>query len=319
MRRLVESPPNLAKIAQDLIAKGLNHGYAYRERIARAGATVLEHLAQGYRHATVEEWRERIDRGEVELDGLRAAPDSGLQPGQTLVWHRPPWDEPEVDPRYTVLLEDEAVVAVAKPRGLPTVPGGGFLEHTLLTLVRADFPGASPMHRLGRETSGIVLFARTSGAGASLQRAWRAHQVLKRYRALGAGVAAQDDYDLNAPIGPVPHPVLGTLHVASAAGKPSRSRARVLERRERSTLFEVDIDTGRPHQIRIHLAFAGHPLVGDPLYVAGGVPGPDRAALPGEGGYFLHAAQLVFPHPSTGLPTDLTASPPAELCCAGES
>ena len=296
----------------------LNHGYAYREPLDRGGVTVLEHLAHRYRRASPDEWRERIDRGEVELDGVRATPGTVTGPGQTLVWHRPPWDEPEVDARYAVLLEDESVVVVAKPRGLPTLPGGGFLEHTLLAVVRADFPGVSPMHRLGRETSGLVLFARTSAAGTALQHAWRSHQVLKRYRALGAGVAAQDVYDLTAPIGPVPHPLLGTLHAASAAGRPSRSRARVLERREQSTLFEVDIDTGRPHQIRIHLAFAGHPLLGDPLYVAGGGPDPDRASLPGDGGYLLHATRLIFPHPRTGQPTDVTAIPPAELRCTRE-
>jgi 23S rRNA pseudouridine1911/1915/1917 synthase len=171
---------------------------------------------------------------------------------------------------------------------------------------------------LGRETSGIVLFSRTQAAGAALQIAWRGHRVEKRYRALGSGIAIQDAFDITAPIGPVPHPWLGTLHAASAKGKPSSSHARVLERRSKSTLFEVDIDTGRPHQIRIHLAFAGHPLVGDPLYALGGVPRTDITALPGDGGYFLHAERLAFPHPTTGLSLELMAPSPAELRRAGE-
>ena len=293
-------------------------GYAYSERIHQAGATVLEHLARHYRHVDEDRWRERIEAGEVDLDGRRAQAGDLLAAGQELVWHRPPWDEPEVDGRFEVLFQDATLVAVAKPRGLPTLPGGGFVAGTLLTLVRARFPEASPMHRLGRETSGIVLFARTHAAAAQLQAAWREHRVEKRYRALGSGRCGPEVLVVTAPIGPVPHPWLGTLHAASERGKPSRSTARVLERGDGRTLFEVLIETGRPHQIRIHLAFAGHPLVGDPLYAAGGLPRTDLTALPGDGGYFLHAERLAFQHPATGRTLELWARPPVELRTAAE-
>jgi len=291
----------------------LNGGFSYRERIGREGATVLDHFTRHHPHDTRAQWQARIEGGEVELDGLR--PESGtlLVPGQELVWHRPPWDEPEVDTRVEVLFEDAAILAVHKPRGLPTLPGGGYLDHTLIALVRARLPECSPMHRLGRETSGLVLFARTHAAGAILQEAWRDHRIQKRYRALGSGVATQDAFEITAPIGPVPHPWLGSIHAASPGGKPSRSEARVLERREGATLFEVDIHTGRPHQIRIHLAFAGHPLVGDPLYGPGGTPLEGIIALPGDGGYCLHAERLAFAHPVTGQAMELRAEPPWEL------
>jgi 23S rRNA pseudouridine1911/1915/1917 synthase len=295
-----------------------NLGFAYRERIQGGAARVLDHLTLRHRHSSEAEWRARIELGELELDGRPVAPDTLLAPGQELVWHRPPWDEPEVDTRYRVLFEDDLLVAVAKPRGLPTLPGGGFLEHTLLALVRSRFPEASPMHRLGRETSGLVLFARTHAAGALIQSAWREHRVVKRYRALASGIAGPDSLVITAPIGPVPHPWLGTLFAASEQGKPALSRARVLERRRTDTLFEVLIETGRPHQIRIHLAFAGHPLVGDPLYAAGGLPRPDLPALPGDGGYFLHAEHLSFPHPVSGQTVELWAPPPIELLVPGE-
>lgn len=290
-----------------------NHGFAYRERIQGGRSRVLEHLVLRHRHSTEAQWRARIELGELELDGLRVGPETALSPGQELVWFRPPWDEPEVDTGFRVLLEDGLLVAVAKPRGLPTLPGGGFLENTLLARVRSRYPEASPMHRLGRETSGIVLFARDHAAAAALQSAWREHQVVKRYRALASGVAVEDTLVIAAPIGPVPHPWLGTLFAASPQGKPALSRARVLERGAATTLFEVLIETGRPHQIRIHLAFAGHPLVGDPLYAEGGLPRPDLPALPGDGGYFLHAEYLAFPHPVTGETVELWAEPPAEL------
>lgn len=293
----------------------LNSGYAYRERVvARPGGapeTVLDYLARRHRHSSRAVWSARLDRGEVEIGDVRAHPATVVRPQERLVWHRPPWDEPPVETRYEVVLEDHALLAVVKPRGLPTMPAGGYLQHTLLTLVRTRWPEATPMHRLGRETSGLVLFARTSPARAALQDAWRRHAMRKTYRALATGVARCDTYDLDAPIGPVAHPLLGTLHAASPSGKPARSRARVLERRTEQTLFEVAIDTGRPHQIRIHLAFAGHPLVGDPLYTAGGVP--QAGALPGAGGYFLHAERLVFAHPVSGETVALRARPPVEL------
>jgi 23S rRNA pseudouridine1911/1915/1917 synthase len=291
----------------------LNRGFAYRERVSGGGMTLLDLLSDRHRHSGREVWAQRIADGEVRVDGLPARAATILAASQEVVWNRPPWAEPPVDAQFEVIHLDEFLVAVAKPRGLPTLPGAGFLEHTLLAGVRARFPEASPMHRLGRETSGLVLFSRNPAIAASIQEAWRGREVLKTYRALGSGVAQDDAFSMETPIGPVAHPVLGTLFAASAAGKPSRSAARVLERRDDSTLFEVDIETGRPHQIRIHLAAAGHPLVGDPLYGRGGQPLPAMAALPGDGGYFLHAAQLRLAHPVTGQTLDLRAEPPPEL------
>ena len=104
-----------------------NLGYAYGERIHQGGARVLDHLVQHHRHSGAELWRARIERGEVVLDGRPAEAETPLAAGQDLVWHRPPWEEPEVDGRFEVLFEDADLVAVAKPRGLPTLPGGGFV------------------------------------------------------------------------------------------------------------------------------------------------------------------------------------------------
>lgn len=297
-----------------------NAGYAYREQLGPAarGQTALGYLVGRYAHSSVTDWQARLARGEVELDGQVAHGQELLRPGQWLVWHRPPWSEEDTPQTYTLLYEDAALLAVGKPGGLPTMPGGGFLNHTLLHLVRADFPGARPLHRLGRGTSGLVLFARTGGAASGVLGAWREREVQKRYRALASGVAGQPAYDIDTPIGPVPHPRLSTVHAASPAGKPSRSTARVLERRPDSTLFEVDIQTGRPHQIRIHLASIGHPLLGDPLYGPGGRPLPELPGLPGDGGYLLHAERLAFVHPISGTPLVLHAPPPPALRGADE-
>jgi len=192
------------------------------------------------------------------------------------------------------------------------MPAGGFLEQTLLALVRREHPDASPLHRLGRHTSGLVLFARTQEAASRLARAWRDHAVKKTYRTLAVGSPSTDQFPIDAPIGPVPHPVLGTVQAACEDGKPSHSIATVLERRDGQTLFSVEIATGRPHQIRIHMAYAGHPLVGDPIYEAGGGL-KANPGLPGDGGYLLHAERLEFLHPITGEPMAVTATPPSEL------
>jgi len=296
----------------------LNGGYAYRERILEGGESVLAHFLRCHPHSSETVWRRRLEAGEVELDGHVPAADTALERGQWLQWMRPPWEEPPAPEGCDILHEDPWLVAALKPRGLPTLPGGGFLQQTLLARVREHYPEADPMHRLGRETSGIVLFARTHAAAAAMQTAWRAHDVRKVYRALAQGLASEESYDITTPIGPVPHPLLGTLHAASPRGKASHSHAQVLERREDTTLFEVEIFTGRPHQIRIHLASMGYPLVGDPLYVSGGGPNPNGLAVPGDGGYFLHAERLSFTHPHSGEVMELHARAPEELRMRGE-
>lgn len=297
----------------------LNHGWSYREEVGPAGAglTALGYLAASRTHSTLAEWAARFERGEVELDGSRANPDAILIKGQIIVWHRPPWVEPDVPTEFSILHADDSLIAVDKPSGLPTMPAGGFLEHTLMALLRQRYPEASPLHRLGRFTSGLVLFARTHGSASKLLQAWRDHEVKKTYRALASGVIADDAFPVDAAIGPVPHPELKTVFAALPSGKPSHSDVTVLQRNTDTTLVSVDIATGRPHQIRIHLAFAGHPLAGDPVYAVGGsiraTPG-----LPGDGGYLLHSQRLAFAHPLTGAPTVLTARPPRALLTRDE-
>ncbi len=292
----------------------LNTGWTYREQVGPEGAglSVLDYLAATRLHSTSEEWARRLERGEVEVDGVRAAVTTIVQRGETIVWNRPPWDEDDVPTDFTIVYEDDAIVVVHKPSGLPTMPAGGFLNHTLLTLVRDRYAEASPLHRLGRHTSGLVLFARTRTAASELARAWRDHTVKKTYRALGMGETRTEMFVIDVPIGPVPHPLLGTVQAASEDGKPSHSVAMVLEARRDRTLFSVDITTGRPHQVRIHLAYAGHPLVGDPLYETGGRL-KRHPGLPGDGGYLLHAERLQFAHPVSGTFMSLTAPPPPAL------
>ncbi len=290
-----------------------NQGFSYREVVGgrAVGCSVLDWLTAGHRHSDRETWRRRIEVGEVELQGRIAAPDEALAAGQLLVWHRPPWIEPAVPLSYDILHEDESLLAVAKPSGLPTMPAGGFYQNTLSSLVQRRFADATPLHRLGRGTSGLVVFARTSEARTALSRDFRERRIHKLYRTIASGDPSWDHLVMETPIGPVAHPLLGSIHAASPGGKAARSEAWLVERRTGSCLLDVVIETGRPHQIRIHLAAAGHPLLGDPLYLTGGHADP--RAIPGDEGYRLHAWRIELLHPSTGLPLRLEAPPTPDL------
>jgi 23S rRNA pseudouridine1911/1915/1917 synthase len=291
----------------------LNQGYAYTTIISSKyhGQTLLAHLASLYLHSTPQAWQQNLDNGEVTLNGVTATGSESITSGQTLVWNRPSWIEPDAPQHFEVLLDDPYLLTVNKPSGLPTLPGGGFMENTLLRLVQKHSPTANPVHRLGRGTSGIVLFAKTAQAAANLTANWNTPKVQKIYRALAQNVAQQDAYEILTPIGLVPHPRLGSVWAASPSGKPSKSLAKVISRSTSTTTFEVTLNSGRPHQIRIHLASIGHPLVGDPLYGLNGQPLENLPGLPGDGGYFLHAQFLKFEHPITGEQINLEAALPS--------
>ena len=244
----------------------LNRGYAYTTVIGskHVGQTLLAHLASLYPHSTPDAWQQKLNDGEVTLNGVIADGSESVASGQTLVWNRPPWMEPDAPREFEVLFDDPYLLAVNKPSGLPTLPGGGFMENTLLRLVQKHSPNARPVHRLGRGTSGIVLFAKTSQAAANLFANWNTFKIQKIYRALAQNIAQHDTYEIVTPIGLVPHPRLGQVWAAKSGGKPSKSLARVISRRASSTgnagnttgttIFEVSLHSGRPHQIRIHLA-----------------------------------------------------------------
>lgn len=293
----------------------LNRGYAFTTVILskHAGRSLVSHLADLYPHSTSYAWQQNLHNGEVSINGVITTGSELLAAGETVVWNRPPWIEPDAPQHFSVLFEDEYLLAVNKPSGLPTLPGGGFMENTLLRLVQKQWPDANPVHRLGRATTGIVLFAKTPQSASRLSADWNTTKVQKVYRALAQGVAEHEAYEILTPIGLVPHPLIGSVWAANPSGKPSRSSANVLSRTQATTTFEVSLHSGRPHQIRIHLASIGHPLVGDPLYGFTGHPLATLPGLPGDGGYYLHAQFLKFHHPITGQQINLDAPSPPEF------
>ncbi len=340
----------------------MNDGWIYQDQVLPrdAGQTLVEYYAQRYRHSSQADWHHRIESGQIWVDGAIAPPDVLLKPGQRLAYHRPPWQEPPVPLTFEVLYDDGEVMAIAKPAGLPMLPGGGFVQHTLLWQVQQRYPADDsshcpyPVHRLGRGTSGLTLWGRSPAARAHLTQQFRrntaqpvaasagqsaASPLRKTYRALVGAWHLPDTFTLTQPIGKLPHPTLGYVYGATATGRPAYSEGRVLWRNAATdspaerTLLEVTILTGRPHQIRIHLAAAGHPLWGDPLYLPGGIPrqraesvttdaasqggaqcseSPSALPMPGDCGYWLHAHRLWFCHP-TGTLMMLEAPPPLLL------
>ncbi|MBD2068495.1 RluA family pseudouridine synthase [Leptolyngbya sp. FACHB-671] len=305
----------------------MNEGWTYCDRINRdtESLSVLDYYTQRYQHSSRTEWEQRIESGQVLLNGVPATATAVLQAGNQLTYHRPPWQEPEVPLEFAVLHEDADLLVIAKPSGLPVLPGGGFLQNTLLWQLQQRYLDSPPVpiHRLGRGTSGLMLLARSPSARASLSQQMRDRQIRKTYRALASGTTMSDRFTITQPIGKIPYPLLGYLYAATPDGPPAHSECCVLRRNENNTLLEVTILTGRPHQIRIHLAASGFPLVGDPLYGVGGVPLSSALAdsgstthsrpIPGDCGYHLHALQLSFVHPTTGQPVSYTCPAPSAL------
>lgn len=309
----------------------MNNGWIYRDWVNKSGAgqTVLQYYSSRYRHSTEAQWKERIELGQILLNNQATTKDTLLQLGQKLAYHRPPWKEPEVPLSFKIIYEDNELIIIDKPSGLPVLPGGGFLQHTLLYQLQKLYPNKTPVpiHRLGRGTSGLMLLARSSVAKSSLSEQMRNHAIEKVYWAKARGIIVEDELIIRDRIGKITHCILGYIYGATPTGKYARSDCKVIQRNPDNTIVEVTILTGRPHQIRIHLAAAGYPLVGDPLYDVGGIPKMvyyqndlvkideeiDKIVTPGDCGYSLHAYQLGFKHPVSNKQISFTCTPPKEL------
>ena len=306
----------------------MNKGWIYRERVKAvdAGQTILSYYTKKYRHSNQSQWQTRIESGQVLLDQSVTSPETVLQTGANLEYHRQPWIEPEVPLKFQTLYEDLDLLVINKPSGLPVIPGGGFFKHTLLWQLKRDYPQKTPIpiHRLGRGTSGLLLLGRSQLAKSSLSAQMRrstigqdVSHISKVYRVLVRGNSISDRLTIKQPIGKIPHPVLGYIYGATDRGKHAHSESKVIRRYDNHTLLEVTIFTGRPHQIRIHMASAGYPLLGDPLYIKGGTFAPIEEQqkiipVPGDCGYFLHAYQLSFVHPRTQEKLSFNCPTPAE-------
>jgi 23S rRNA pseudouridine1911/1915/1917 synthase len=213
-----------------------------------------------------------------------------------------------------IVYEDAALLVLNKPAGLVVHPGSGNWQGTLLNGLLhhhpplAAIPRAGIVHRLDKDTSGLLVVAKTLEAQTDLVRQLQARAVKRQYLALVHGVVARDG-SVDAPIGR--HQTQRTRMAVTERGRAARTHYRVLERYAGATLLECSLDTGRTHQIRVHLQSIGHPLVGDPVYRAG--RGKAAEPLAGFKRQALHAYRLGLVHPVSGAAMQWEAPLPADM------
>lgn len=282
-----------------------------------AGRRLDQALAQLWPEHSRSRLKGWIDAGRVTLDGSSVAPRHRLAGGETLVVvpggeASPTRDAPEAI-ALAVVAEDDDLLVVDKPAGLVVHPGAGNPTGTLLNALLhhvpalAALPRAGIVHRLDKDTSGLMVVAKTPQAQTGLVRQLAARSVARHYLAIAHGDVARDVV-VDAPIGR--HPVQRTSMAVVERGKPARTHVDVVERFGDATLVRCRLETGRTHQIRVHLAAIGHPLVGDPIYCRRRASRDALRAFPRQA---LHAERLALLHPRDGRPLAWRTPPPADF------
>ena len=290
---------------------------ATRELTVDSGGDRLDSfLAGSSPRLTRSQLRRLIDSGSILLNGRPVKPSQRVQRGDRVSVSIPPPRALDLVPQampLEVVHQDQDLVVINKPPGLPVHPGPGHPDHTLVNGLLALCPDIQSIgdalrpgivHRLDKDTSGLIVVAKNHQVHRSLSAQLKERSVVKGYLALAAGRPAQPRGEIDAPIARDPRHRKRMAVVLG--GRPSRTTYRTLETFGGFTLLELYLKTGRTHQIRVHLAHLGHPLLADGLY---GKPSDmlDR--------HFLHAHHLKFEHPATGeemefwsgLPHDLAA------------
>lgn len=262
--------------------------------------------------------RRLIDEGRVSVNGA-PAPKAGtkLLPGDRVALRLPPRPSAELTAEpipLDLVFEDEHLAVVNKPRGMVVHPAPGHAGGTLLNALLHRYPGLvgvggverpGIVHRLDKETTGLLVVARSHQAYAGLIAQLKAREVERVYFALVHGQPPVEQGCIDAPIGR--HPLhRQKMAVVERGGRPAITHFRAVERFREYSLLEVRLETGRTHQIRVHMAHIGHPVAGDRRYGA-----PPSTLFPD--GQALHAARLAFAHPITKEALSFTAPLPGDF------
>lgn len=262
-----------------------------------------------------------IEEGWVTVDGAVANAAHKVRPGSEIVMRVPPARPTTVEAEnipLAIVYEDADVIVIDKPAGLVAHPAAGHARGTLVNAILAHAPElrgvggeARPgiVHRLDKDTSGLIVVAKHDAAHRELQRQFKARSVKKTYIALVEGRLEPAEGVVDAPI--ARDRVQRKRMAVALDGRPARTRYRVIERLREYTLVEAYPETGRTHQIRVHFAWLGHPLVGDTAY------GRKKSWLPIKR-HFLHAASLTLRLPSSGEERTFTSPLPEELVHVSE-
>ena len=271
-------------------------------------------LSERCPHLTRSRLRQLISLGNVTLDGATTKPASRIRAGQTVVLRVPDAEASDPIPQQIALdivYEDSDLIVVNKPAGMTVHPAPGHRDGTLVNAVLARYPDLQRIsetvrpgvvHRLDKDTSGLMVVARNERARAMLADQLKRRQFTKRYLALVHGCPDPAEAVVDAPIGR--HPKNRKKMAVVAGGREASTRYVVVERYPKHSLVEATPVTGRTHQIRVHLASIGHPLVGDRLY------GRAEAAL---SRHFLHARVLGFRLPSSDEYAEFASELPPDL------
>ncbi|MCL6612335.1 MAG: RluA family pseudouridine synthase [Peptococcaceae bacterium] len=255
--------------------------------------------------------------GLVEVNGVPARASYRVKGGDRVLMRIPPPEDLVVKPEpipLDIYFEDADVIVVNKPRGMVVHPAEGNFTGTLVNALLyhcRDLSGINGVvrpgivHRLDKDTSGLLMAAKNDFAHLELARQLSERKVDRRYLALVHGVLKNDRGTVDAPVGRHPRD-RKKMAVTPGKGKPAVTHYRVLDRHRDLTLLELRLETGRTHQIRVHMAWLGHPVVGDPKYG----PAKNRFGLEGQ---FLHAGLLGFNHPRSGERMTFEAPLPEEL------
>jgi len=282
---------------------------------------ILPGMFQGYSRAHL---AGEVKSGRIRLDGREVPPRTRVRGGEEVEWNRveaPILGDRPQSMDLDVVFEDADLLVIDKPAGLVVHPGAGNRDGTLLNVLLshdpklAQLPRAGIVHRLDKDTSGLLVVARTLPAQTALVAMLAARDVHRRYAAIVNGVPVAGG-TVDAPLDR--HPTDRLRRAVREGGRPAVTHYRVREKFRAHALLQCELESGRTHQIRVHMAHAGWPLVGDPLYGRGlrlprGATPALADALRGFKRQALHAEHLAFAHPVTGEVLAFRAEPPRDF------
>lgn len=295
---------------------GINHQYIVND----SGKRLDSFLADQEKSTTRSRLQTLIESGYVTVNGSTAKPSYKVKLEDIVHISIPEPSPTDIIPQaipISFIYQDDHIAVVDKPHGLPVHPGPGHPDGTLVNALMAHCPDIvgvggevrpGIVHRLDKDTSGLIMVAKTHEAHQNLSAQISSRNVDKGYLALCRGLLATDEGEIDAPIGRDPYNRKRMAVVEN--GRNAKTMYTVLDRLESYTYLSLKLETGRTHQIRVHMAYVTHPLVGDNVY------GRSSSVV---SRHFLHANYLAFRHPTTGEPVSFHSPLPKDLSDALES